>query len=1007
MPTQGPSTLRAWGDDCAVAEAVAPHASAAISMRKPHLPACPLALTSIPCPRSAPSMGRDWRRCPPRVLMEVSRNLQARCSAASGATNSPVTGVIIGRMPPSPSPDIRLYRWRFGTVEFDEARHELRVAGLAVDIEHKPLQVLSVLLRHVGEVVTKEELFDQVWTGRITVDHVLATAIGKLRKALDAAGEDRIATVPRVGYRLEGPVERVAQGQRLGTALSFTVGQPVPGREHFLLERPLGRTLGSEVWLARQPRTRDARVFKFSLGGERLAAIKREATLMRVLRDTLGERGDFVRVLDWNFESEPFFLECEYGGQALPDWAIEHAALDWDRTRKLAFFLRIAAAVDAAHGVGVLHKDIKPTNVLVRARSDDAWQPCLTDFGNSRLLQPERLAELGITGMGMTVTTAHSGDSSGTPLYLAPELIAGQPATVRSDVYALGVLLYQWLVGDLRRPMAPGWERDIDDPLLVDDIRRATDGDPVQRLGSVAELIERLSSLEQRRTQAEEHAAAALAAQQAQRALEHTRARRPWIIATIVMLSIGLLASSGLWWRSEQQRKSAAMQAARAEAVTRFLSDDLIGALSPGGAGFERDPTVRQMLEQAGKPLAARFDQDPAVRGGIHAALGDAWRTLGDRERAASHLRQAVQDYGRAFGVDDAQTLITRYGLIRTLAYAGTPESFAEGTRQLEEADRLAGKMRLQGENEVALYAAIARGQLHFQQLQIEPSLVAHRRADALQRTLRPDDASMAALIRSNIADGLLRTDKAEEAIPLLQRLLADPLLDPKRIGESTVAGYRVMLARALRNLGRYAEALTIAEAAATTTERILGPDDYTTLVHMSLVASIHDYAGECAKALPIARTVRERMAKRYGEERQATLIETGNLGFKEYDCGNRTAGLAYLRQAESGLRQHFGEDNVAAHSFRYTLAGHLATEGQYQEALEMVDGLSVPALTAGDSTPGWEHRLQALRGQILMQSGRAKEGRPLLVAAVAALGETGAAEEDDMLEWRRLLQSP
>ena len=175
----------------------------------------------------------------------------------------------------------------------------------------------------------------------------------------------------------------------------------------------------------------------------------------------------------------------------------------------------------------------------------------------------------------------------------------------------------------------------------------------------------------------------------------------------------------------------------------------------------------------------------------------------------------------------------------------------------------------------------------------------------------------------------------------------------------------------------------------------------------MSLVASIHDYAGECAKALPSARTVRERMAKRYGEERQATLIETGNLGFKEYDCGNRTAGLAYLRQAESGLRQHFGEDNVAAHSFRYTLAGHLATEGQYQEALEMVDGLSVPALTAGDSTPGWEHRLQALRGQILMQSGRAQEGRPLLVAAVAALGETGAAEEDDMLEWRRLLQSP
>ena len=911
-------------------------------------------------------------------------------------------------MAPSPSSDVRLYRWRFGTVEFDEARHELRVAGLAVDIEHKPLQVLSVLLRHVGEVVTKEELFDQVWTGRITVDHVLATAVGKLRKALDAAGEDRIATVPRVGYRLDGPVERVAQGQRRETALDFSAGQPVPGRGHFVLERALGRTLGSEVWLARQPRTRDARVFKFSLGGERLAAIKREATLMRVLRDTLGERDDFVRVLDWNFENEPFFLECEYGGQALPEWAEEHGALaGWDRARKLAFFLRIAAAVDAAHGVGVLHKDIKPANVLVRARRDDDWQPCLTDFGNSRLLQPERLAELGITGMGMTVTTAHSGDGSGTPMYLAPELIAGQPATVRSDVYALGVLLYQWLVGDLRRPMAPGWERDIDDPLLVDDIRRATDGDPAQRLGSVAELIDRLSALAQRRDRADRQAAAADAARRVQRALEHTRARRPWVIATIAMLSVGLLASSALWWRSEQQRKSAAMQAARAEAVTRFLSDDLIGALSPGGAGFEGDPTVRQMLEKAGTPLATRFDQDPAVRGGIHAALGDAWRTLGHRERAARHLRQAVQDYGRAFGVDDEQTLVARYGLVRTLAYAGTPESFAEAERQLQEADRLAGRTRLDGENTVALHAAIARGQFHFQQLQIEPSLVAHRRADTLQRALRPDDASMAALIRSNIADGLLRTDKADEAIPLLQAVLADPLLTPARIGESTVAGYRVMLARALRNLGRYAEALPIAQAAAATTERILGPDDYSTLVQMSLVASIHDYAGQCDKALPIARTVRERMAKRYGEERQATLIETGNLGFKEYDCGDRNAGLAYLRQAESGLRRHFGQDNVAAHSFRYALAGHLAEEGRYAEALDMAEGLSVPALTAGDSTPGWEHRLQALRGQILIQSGRSREGRPLLESAVAPLTRLGAADQAQIEGWQKLLGEP
>src|SRR5690606_31568095 len=195
-----------------------------------------------------------------------------------------------------------------------------------------------------------------------------------------------------------------------------------------------------------------------------------------------------------------------------------------------------------------------------------------------------------------------------------------------------------------------------------------------------------------------------------------------------------------------------------------------------------------------------------------------------------------------------------------------------------------------------------------------------------------------------------------------LRAMLADPLFDARRIGESKAAGHRIMLARALRNLGRYDEALPRAEAAAAATGRILGPDDYTTLVQLSTVASIHDYAGRCGQALEIARVVRARMAARYGEERQATLIETGNLGFKEYDCGDREAGLDHLRRAERGLRERYGADNVAAHSFRYALARALADEGRHEEGLRAVDGLSGEALTAGDSTPGWEHRLRALR---------------------------------------------
>src|SRR5690606_37927089 len=137
--------------------------------------------------------------------------------------------------------------------------------------------------------------------------------------------------------------------------------------------------------------------------------------------------------------------------------------------------------------------------------------------------------------------------------------------------------------------------------------------------------------------------------------------------------------------------------------------------------------------------------------------------------------------YARAFGADDALTLKTRYGLVRTLAYAVAKSNFAEAGKALAATDAAAGS-RLDGDNETALYAAIARGQFHFQQLQIEPSLQAHRLADALQRKLRPDDAQMAALIRSSLADATLRQGKVEDGIVQLRALLADPLLDAGRI---------------------------------------------------------------------------------------------------------------------------------------------------------------------------------------------------------------------------------
>ena len=95
---------------------------------------------------------------------------------------------------------------------------------------------------------------------------------------------------------------RTALSHRQSSRIDLEAGHAVPGRENFTLSRQLGRTGNSEVWLATQAKSGAERVYKFSIDGDRLPALKREATIARVLREGVPERGHFVELIDWNFE---------------------------------------------------------------------------------------------------------------------------------------------------------------------------------------------------------------------------------------------------------------------------------------------------------------------------------------------------------------------------------------------------------------------------------------------------------------------------------------------------------------------------------------------------------------------------------------------------------------------------------------------------------------------------------------------------------------------------------
>lgn len=232
----------------------------------------------------------------------------------------------------------RRRRWQFGTASFDESQWVLRVHDSAVALEGKPVEILHELLLNAGEVVSKQELLDAVWPGLNVVEASLATAVSKLRKALGDADNRIIETVPRIGYRLAVPVAVESLSGPLVPRFDFQPGEAVPGRPQWLMIEALGDTGAADVWRARHAKTGETRVFKFADAPDRLKALKREATLARLMAAALGPAGPYVPMLEWNFTTAPYLSKavmaaaiCCNGRQAGWRRYRLNAVLQWPR----------------------------------------------------------------------------------------------------------------------------------------------------------------------------------------------------------------------------------------------------------------------------------------------------------------------------------------------------------------------------------------------------------------------------------------------------------------------------------------------------------------------------------------------------------------------------------------------------------------------------------------------------------------------------------------------------
>lgn len=283
------------------------------------------------------------------------------------------------------------------------------------------------------------------------------------------------------------------------------IEQTVPGTQ-WELERQLGEGGFGEVWLACHRQTKEHRVFKFCFRADQLRNLKREMTLFRLLKEVLGERPDIARLYEVQFEDAPYYLELEYTpGGDLTAWIESRGGFDGvPMDLRIEIVAQIAGALAAAHSVGVLHKDIKPSNILIEEKKDSSVQVRLTDFGIGEVTDRSVIERAGLTATGLTEMVSPSAElstRSGTRLYMAPELTAGHAPSVRSDIFSLGVLFYQLIIGDLAKPVATDWDRHIDDPIVHHDLHHCLAGDPNDRFASADELAEGLRSLPERRAE--------------------------------------------------------------------------------------------------------------------------------------------------------------------------------------------------------------------------------------------------------------------------------------------------------------------------------------------------------------------------------------------------------------------------------------------------------------------------------------------------------------------------
>ena len=766
----------------------------------------------------------------------------------------------------------------------------------------------------------------------------------------------------------------------------------------YQLERQVGLGGMGEVWLARRI---DGR-FEGAVALKVLHAhVAQSAARERFIREgkILGQLSHphIARLLDAGATSMGvLYFVLEYvEGKPIDQWCDEQSL---DVPARLRLFLQTCDAVSHAHTHLVIHRDLKPPNILVTAQGEIK----LLDFGIAKLVEPEKPA-------AETELTRLSGRAL-TPDYAAPEQILGQPVTTATDVYSLGILLYALLSG--RRPYSRQHmtgrelERDVqmaealpldrttagDDANTIAERRRSTPNKLKRTLaGDLSTIVAKALHTEpQRRYTTVEQLSADVGRYLAGQPV--LAVRDTWLYRTrkfvsrhlvgvsVGMASVLLLAGFAVAMYAQMQRT--ARERVRAEQVSSFMVD--VFDLSDPYKAQGNEVTARELLDASTRQVESRFGAQPETRAALMGAMGRVYNRLGLGAEAEPLLEKALAGLVEIRGPSDPEIATVLNELGNALVSQG---KFEPAEARLQQALKMRRELLGPESPEVAETlrdlgnAMQAHGDNKVAEQYFRDSL-------ALYSRLGLGSTPQAAQVMNDLATLLSFVGKHADAARLLEDALE---IDRRALGENHA---RVImethnLAFALQAQGEFAAADPLFQKSMEQMRRVFGPEHPYTIDALSNYGRFLRHKGDFLAAEKAMREALELNQRVRGPQHSLVGTSEVNLGIVLHDLGRLDDAEVQFRAALEIYARALPADHPLTVSALSGVGRVLVDRGQASEALPL---LRQAARIAEASMPPESPTLAVARsvlGSALVATHDYDEAEPLLRESYGIVART------------------